>query len=46
MTKKREYNCKLLVNNMAKLYASLILANRKYVDPTAVLKSLVDDFGN
>ena len=24
----------------------MILANRKYVDPTLVLKSLTDDFGN
>ena len=24
----------------------MILANRKYVDPTNVLKSLTDDFGN
>lgn len=24
----------------------MIFANRRYVDPTNVLKSLVDDFGN
>jgi hypothetical protein len=24
----------------------MIVANRKYVDPTAVLRSLTDDFGN
>jgi len=24
----------------------MMLANRKYVDPTAVLRSLTDDFGN
>jgi hypothetical protein len=24
----------------------MIMANRKYVDPTSVLQSLVDDFGN
>jgi hypothetical protein len=24
----------------------MIMANRKYVDPTAVLRSLTDDFGN
>jgi ubiquitin carboxyl-terminal hydrolase 25 len=24
----------------------MIMANRKYVDPTTVLKSLTDDFGN
>ncbi len=24
----------------------MIMGNRKYVDPTNVLKSLVDDFGN
>jgi len=24
----------------------MMLANRKYADPTSVLKSLVDDFGN
>ena len=46
MVKKRSQQSKMLVENMAKLFASMILANRKYVDPTSVLKSLTDDFGN
>jgi hypothetical protein len=33
------------VENLQKLFASMIMANRKYVDPTSVLKSLTDDFG-
>jgi len=31
---------------MSKLFAHLIYTNKRYLDPTAVLKSLVDDFGN
>ena len=46
MVKKRELQSKYLINNMSKLFAQLIYANRKYVDPSPVLKCLVDDFGN
>lgn len=46
VARKRTRNSYILVNNMAKLYSQMLLANRKYVDPTQVLKSLVDDFGN
>ena len=35
-----------LVINLQKLFAYLICSNRKYVEPTAVLKALVDDYGN
>ena len=42
---KRCKQSKILVQNLAKLFSSLILANRKYVNPTPVLKSLTDDFG-
>jgi len=46
MTKKRFRYSKNMVNNLSKLICQLILSNRKYVDPTQVLKTLVDDFGN
>lgn len=31
---------------MRRLFANLILTNQKYVDPTPVLQSVVDDYGN
>jgi hypothetical protein len=34
------------VENLERLFASMMLINRKYADPTSVLKSLVDDLGN
>lgn len=46
MVKKRSQQSKLLVDNIARLFSQMIFANRKYVDPTNVLKSLTDDFGN
>ena len=46
MMRKRKLHAKNLVENLAKLFAQMILANRKYVDPTCVLKTLTDDFGN
>eukprot|EP01022_Parablepharisma_sp_SALTPOND_P023425 TRINITY_DN494_c0_g1_i1.p1 TRINITY_DN494_c0_g1~~TRINITY_DN494_c0_g1_i1.p1 ORF type:complete len:1152 (+),score=161.70 TRINITY_DN494_c0_g1_i1:3596-7051(+) len=35
-----------LVLNLQKLFAYLICSNRRYVEPIAVLKALVDDYGN
>lgn len=35
-----------LALNLQKLFAHLICSNRRYVEPTAVLKALVDDYGN
>ena len=35
-----------LVGYMAKLFVEMLLTNRKYVNPSSVLKGLVDDFGN
>lgn len=35
-----------LVKNVAELFQTMVLTNRKYVEPSKVLKSLVDDFGN
>ena len=46
MIQKRSLNSQNLTQNLAKLFAQMVLANRKYVDPTPVLKSLTDDFGN
>ncbi|TNV86827.1 hypothetical protein FGO68_gene17503 [Halteria grandinella] len=46
MMRKRGIQSRHLVDNLGRLFASMLLANRKYVDPTSVLKSLTDDFGN
>lgn len=46
MIRKRQAQSRALVDNLARLFAQMIMANRKYVDPTTVLKSLTDDFGN
>jgi len=35
-----------LVMNLQKLFSHLIFSNRRYVEPTAILKALVDDYGN
>ena len=35
-----------LLQQLQKLFAHMIRSNKKYVDPSNVLKSLVDDFGN
>lgn len=35
-----------LVLNLQKLFAYLICSNRRYIEPTSVLKALVDDYGN
>ena len=34
------------MENLGRLFASMLMANRKYVDPTSVLRSLTDDFGH
>ena len=44
--KARVISSRNLVESLGKLFAQMILANRKYVDPTSVLKSVTDDFGN
>jgi ubiquitin carboxyl-terminal hydrolase 25 len=46
MHAKRYRQSTFLVENLSKLFAQMIMANRKYVDPTQVLRSLTDDFGN
>jgi ubiquitin carboxyl-terminal hydrolase 25/28 len=35
-----------LVENLKALFCSLIASDRKYLDPTAVLSTIVDDYGN
>ena len=35
-----------MAENLSSLFSQMILVNKKYVDPTNVLKSLTDDFGN
>jgi ubiquitin carboxyl-terminal hydrolase 25/28 len=47
--KKEEIRKKVsldLAMNLQKLFSHLIYSNRRYVEPTAVLKALVDDYGN
>jgi len=43
---KRIKASKLLIIEMKKLFAFMARSDKKYADPTGVLKSLVDDFGN
>jgi len=35
-----------LVESIKNLFCSLIASDRKYIDPTNVLSSIVDDYGN
>eukprot|EP00347_Sterkiella_histriomuscorum_P016450 403353129 len=42
---EREKACHYLVINLAYLFSKLILTNQKYTEPSEVLRSLVDDFG-
>jgi ubiquitin carboxyl-terminal hydrolase 25/28 len=35
-----------LVLNLQKLFISLIASDKKYIDPSDVVKSICDDFGN
>ena len=34
-----------LIKNLQKLFAKMIKSDKKYVDPTEVLNSVVDDMG-
>lgn len=43
--KKKLYSCRL-VDNLKKLFGSLIGSDKKYIDPTPVISSIVDDYGN
>ena len=42
---EREKACNYLVANLGGLFAKMIFTNRKYTEPSDVLKALVDDFG-
>eukprot|EP00347_Sterkiella_histriomuscorum_P010153 403377401 len=46
IARKRLRYSKQLVLYLSKLLGQMILSNKKYLDPTFVLKSLTDDFGN
>jgi len=35
-----------LVKTVAELFQTMVLTNKKYIEPSKVLKALVDDFGN
>lgn len=35
-----------LAGKLAKLFSKMVLINRKYTEPSEVLRALVDDFGN
>jgi ubiquitin carboxyl-terminal hydrolase 25/28 len=37
---------KKLVNETKKLFATMLLSDKKYTDPSRVLNAIVDDFGN
>jgi ubiquitin carboxyl-terminal hydrolase 25 len=43
---KRLKASKKLVAETKKLFATMLLSDKKYTDPSAVLHSIVDDFGN
>ena len=43
---EREKACKVLVNNLSGLFSKMILTNKKYTEPSLVLRALVDDFGH
>ena len=45
MKEKRRAACQLLILQIQRLYANLLLTNQKYVDPSKVLNAVVDDFG-
>ena len=34
-----------MVRQLQKLFAKMLLSNEKYVDPSTVVNSVVDDFG-
>ena len=35
-----------MVDNLKDLFGSLIASDKKYADPTEVISSVVDDYGN
>lgn len=37
---------RLLIKNLKILFAEMTIGNKKYADPTKVLKSITDDSGN
>lgn len=41
----RERACNFLVANLGGLFSKMVLTNRKYTEPSDVLRALVDDFG-
>jgi ubiquitin carboxyl-terminal hydrolase 25/28 len=43
--KRKQGSCNL-VENMKVLFANMILSDRKYIDPTDVVTSVVDDNGD
>lgn len=43
--KRKLASCRL-VENLKQLFCSLIASDRKYIDPTPVISSIVDDYGN
>jgi hypothetical protein len=42
---EREKACNTLAFNLAGLFTKMIMSNRKYTEPSNVLRALVDDFG-
>jgi hypothetical protein len=43
--KRKMVSCRL-VENLKQLFCGLIASDRRYLDPTLVLSSIVDDYGN
>lgn len=42
---EREKACNSLVFHLSGLFTKMIMSNRKYTEPSIVLRALVDDFG-
>lgn len=45
LSKKKIESGRKLIAELKKLFGSLACGNKKYVDPSGVLRSIVDDFG-
>ena len=43
--KRKQASCKL-VEKLRILFCNMIASDRKYIDPTEVITSIVDDYGN
>lgn len=43
--KRKQASCRL-VENLKVLFGNLIASDRKYIDPTDVISSVMDDYGN